>query len=253
MFEDYLLLLCVKKILNLRLSYSRLALGCLCGGVLSLIVLLPNLNFLLNILIKIISTGILVLSAFGFKSRKLFLKTTLTLFILSFLLNGSLIFFYLAVKPQGMEIINDTVYFNISPVLLIILTLIIYFILYIYRKLFSNNVNSTQVHKVKIYYDNREIEFNCKRDSGCNIKEPFSGSDVIIVEEISLDNLTIPENRKRVIPFESLGGSGIIYGFRPDKVEIDDIVQDKEIYIGLCNNVIKSEIKGLIPENLLKG
>lgn len=152
-----------------------------------------------------------------------------------------------------MEVINDTVYFNISPALLIILTLVIYFILFIYRKLFSNTAKSSQIHKVNINYGNSTVQVNCKYDSGCNVKEPFSGSDVIIIEEAMLKDFNISDNVKRIIPFKSLGGKGIIYGFKPDKIEIDSIPQEKEIYIGICKNLLKTEIKGLIPENLLKG
>ncbi|MGN0489172.1 MAG: sigma-E processing peptidase SpoIIGA [Ruminococcus sp.] len=253
MFEDYLLLLCLKRILKLNLNYIRLILGCVCGGALSLTALLPEINFVISLVTKVFSAVLLVLITFGYKNKKIFIKEVSTLFILSFLLNGALIFFYLTIQPMGMEIINDTVYFNISPALLIILTLLVYFILFIYRKLFSNTIKSSQIHKVKIYYGDSEVQVDCKYDSGCNVKEPFSGSEVIIIEEVMLKNIKIADNIKRVIPFNSLGGKGIIYGFRPDKVEIDDIIQEKEIYIGICKNLLNTEIKGLIPENLLKG
>ncbi len=253
MFEDYLLLLCLKRIINLKLNYIRLILGCVCGGALSLLSLLPEINFIISLFIKLISAVLLVLVTFGYKNRKLFIKKVSTLFVLSFLLNGALIFFYLTIHPNGMEVINDTVYFNISPALLIILTLVIYFILFIYRKLFSNTAKSSQIHKVSIYYEDSTVQVNCKYDSGCNVKEPFSGSDVIIIEEVMLKDFNIPDNVKRIIPFKSLGGKGIIYGFKPDKIEIDCISQEKEIYIGICKDLLKTEIKGLLPENLLKG
>ena len=57
----------------------------------------------------------------------------------------------------------------------------------------------------------------------------------------------------RVIPFDSLGGSGIIYGFCPDKIYIDNKELKEQVYIGICDNVLKSQVKGLIPENLIRG
>ena len=252
MFEDFLLLLCVKYILRLKVKYLRVIAASVIGGISSVSVLLPSVNFLFSIIIRLLLGASLAFIAFGYKSGKQFIKTSFTLIILSFLFSGAMIFFYLAVKPDGMYIVNDMVYFDISPVLLIILTVLIYFILFIYRKVFQNHARSGLVHSVKILYKNNKAEFKCKTDSGCNVKEPFSGSSVIIAEKSQLGDINVNEQSLRIIPFESLGGSGIIKGFKPDEVYIDGSKVNEEIYIGICDNVINSEIKGLMPENISK-
>ena len=252
MFEDFLLLLCVKYILRLRVRYLRVVAASVIGGLSSVSVLLPRVNFFFSIVIRILLGVALVFIAFGYNSKKQFIKSSLTLIMLSFLFSGAMIFFYLAVKPDGMYIVNDVVYFDISPILLIILTMVIYFILFIYRKVFQNHAHSGLVHSVKILYKNNQAEFKCKTDSGCNVKEPFSGSSVIIAERNQLGGIEISEQNLRIIPFESLGGNGIIKGFKPDEVYIDGEKVNEEIYIGICDNVINSEIKGLMPENISK-
>ncbi|MGN1130083.1 MAG: sigma-E processing peptidase SpoIIGA [Ruminococcus sp.] len=253
LFEDFIFLLVTKYILRQNIRYYRLLLGSLFGGISSLFVLLPEYNFVFNLIFKLTITAIMVLITFGYTNKKIFLKTYLTLFLLSFLVTGGLIFFYLALRPKGVEIINDTVYFNISPTLLIILTLTIYFILLLYRKLISNHSKASQIHKVRICMDTREVEVDCKCDSGCNLKEPFSNSYVIIVEKILLKNILNEDMKFRVIPFDSLGGSGIIYGFCPEKVYVDNKQLKEQIYIGICENILKTDVKGLIPENLIRG
>ncbi|MCH5298359.1 MAG: sigma-E processing peptidase SpoIIGA [Ruminococcus sp.] len=250
MFEDFLLLLCVKYILRLNIKYFRIIAASVLGGLSSVSVLLPNVNFLYSVVIKLLLGFALSFIAFGYGSRKKFIKSSLTLIMLSFLFSGAMIFFYLTVRPNGMYIINDVVYFDISPVLLIILTVVIYFILFIYRKVFQNHAHSGLVHSIKILYKNNQTEFKCKTDSGCNVKEPFSGSSVIIAEREQLSDIDVNEQNLRIIPFESLGGSGIIKGFKADEVYIDGKKLSEEIYIGICDNVIKSEIKGLMPENI---
>lgn len=252
MFEDFLLLLCVKYILRLKVKHLRVIAASIIGGLTSISVLLPSVNFLLSVIIRLLLGVSLAFIAFGYKSKKQFIKTSLTLIMLSFLFSGAMIFFYLAIKPDGMYIVNDVVYFDISPILLIILTVVIYFILSIYRKVFQNHVGSGLVHSIKILYKNNQVEFKCKTDSGCNVKEPFSGSSVIITERNQLGDMQISEQNLRVIPFESLGGRGIIKGFKPDEVYIDEHKVSEEIYIGICDNVINSEIKGLMPENISK-
>ena len=55
----------------------------------------------------------------------------------------------------------------------------------------------------------------------------------------------------RIIPFNSLGGKGILKGYKPDSVLINGkIIQN--VYIGICENIIKSEIKAIVPYELVK-
>ncbi len=248
MFEDFLLLYAVKYILRLKARSFRLIMGSLAGGFLSLISLLKT-PFLLSILIKVLLAFLLILIVFGYINRKMLIKASATLIITSFLINGAMICFYLALKPNGMIIINDSVYFDISPLLLIILTLIIYFILLLYKKLFKNSAKNRLIKTVKITYNNYTSTIKCKIDSGMNVKEPFSGSSVIIAEKSSL-GFDIAENVCRIIPYNSLGGNGIIFGFKASGVSIDDKNVNEEIYIGMCDGILNDEIKGLIPENI---
>lgn len=251
-FQDFLYLLFTKRILHHKGKTKRLILSSITGGISSLIILLPEINFIINIITNITISSILILLAFGFNNKKIFIRSTLTLYILSFLVNGALIFFYLSIKPNGMLIINDRVYFNISPILLILLTLLIYFILLIYKKLFSNHSNSKEIADVTIVLNNEVKTIKCKIDSGCNVKEPFSNSEVIIVERVMLKNFDLTNINKRIIPFDSLGGKGIIYGFKPEKVLINNKELLKEVYIGICDNILKGTIKGITPSSIFK-
>lgn len=248
-FEDFLLLYAVKYILRLKTKYYKLVLGSLAGGILSVLSLF-NLNFFISILIKIISALLLVLITFGFKSHKLLIKTWSTLIIITFLVNGAIICFYLALKPNGMVIINDSVYFDISPLLLIIFTLIVYIILFLFKKLFKNHSKNNLVKDVVIKCNNISLTIKCKVDSGLNAKEPFSGSSVIVVEKC-LFNDKINDCKFRVIPFKSLGGNGIIYGFKPQEIIINNKTIYEEVYIGLYEGKFNNEIKGLLPECIL--
>ena len=60
------------------------------------------------------------------------------------------------------------------------------------------------------------------------------------------------ETKTRIIPFESLGGNGIVKGFPPDEVKIDGKEICKSIYIGICNDVLKGDVKAIIPYELVK-
>ena len=94
--------------------------------------------------------------------------------------------------------------------------------------------------------------FPAKIDTGCNLVEPFSGNYVIIAEQNIFDDYVPDETKTRIIPFESLGGNGIVKGFPPDKVKIDGKEICKSIYIGICNDVLKGDVKAIIPYELVK-
>ncbi len=250
MFVDFSLLLCVKRIIHSDKTLKRLIPAAISGAVLSFTVFLPFNHFPINLILSLFVLSIVSLIAFGYKSRKVYLKNTIILFILSVLFSGAMIFFYTAFKPEGMVIINNAVYFNISPALLILLSLIIYFLLFIFNKVFRNHSGSKLIHNVRIYYSNIEYNIKCKVDSGCNVKEPFSGESVIIIDNECID---INDKTKfRLIPFNSLGGSGMLKGYKAEKVYIDNTLVNQGVYIGLCDGIFKSEIRGLIPVSLIE-
>ena len=71
-------------------------------------------------------------------------------------------------------------------------------------------------------------------------------------EENIFDDYVPDETKTRIIPFESLGGNGIVKGFPPDEVKIDGKEICKSIYIGICNDVLKGDVKAIIPYELVK-
>lgn len=84
------------------------------------------------------------------------------------------------------------------------------------------------------------------------MKEPFSGDYVIIAEEEILRDLRLRDDTIRIIPFESLGGKGILRGYRADSVRINGKRLDSDVYLGVCeNNILTGEIKALAPSDLL--
>lgn len=245
-FEDFLLLLTVKRVLRLGTPFFRLILGSAAGGLLGITVLF-NTPFVISAALKVITASVMTAISFGFKRRKAFFKALAALLICTFLVSGALICFWLALKPDGMAIINGAVYFDISPLLLIILTLAIYFILLLFRKVFKNHSKAELIKDVIIRYKNNKCSVKCKVDSGLNVKEPFSGADVIIVEKRAIS--FAPDSKKlRLIPYSSLGGNGTIWGFKPDEVVIDGAISGGQFYVGMTDNAFGSQFCGLIPK-----
>ena len=250
-FIDFILILCTKKALCINTSFKKMLFASLLGGVQSLIALLPPMPFIVNIPIDILCAAAIVFVTFGKSPPKNFVKRTAVFLSLSFSFCGIMLFLYNAFRPKGMEVYNDIVYFNISPVLLIILTLVCYYILKLV-KILTKGGNSSDICKVEIKINEQVFFFSAKVDTGCNLTEPFSGNYVIVAERNIFDGFTPDETKTRVIPFESLGGNGIVKGFPPDETKIDGKEIGKNIYIGICDNVLKGDVKAIIPYELVK-
>lgn len=245
-FIDFFLILCTKTLLHISQKLSRLVLGAVLGGVFSLAALLPRIPFGLNILFDAALAAPVILVSFGFYSARVFIKRVSVYFFCSFFFCGIMIFVYTSFKPKGMEIYNDVIYFNISPFLLIILTLVCYYLMKLASR-FSEKSGGKRVCGVKVVRREHSVRFNALIDTGCQVKEPFSGDYVIIAEKTLIYDLIPEETAMRVIPFGSLGGEGIIKGFLPDIVEIDGKPSQQSLYIGICENILKGDVRAIIP------
>lgn len=249
-FIDYFLLMLTKKIIGSNIKYFRVIIGSIVGGLFSLTALLPVLPFGLNILTDLAVAMLIIFITFGKCKIKTYIKRVLIFFALSFSFGGLMIFIYLAFKPKGMGIYNDVIYFDISPVLLIILTLVCYYILLLIKKV-TKSVYKSDIHNIEIKINDKCYIFNAKLDTGCNVKEPFSGKSVIVAEKEVFNDFVPDKTKVRLIPFTSLGGSGILQGFCADNIIIDGKEADNSVYIGICENIFKDDIKAIIPSELI--
>lgn len=248
---DALLLLCVSRLLHIRVKLFRLLLAALTGGVFSLTALLPPLSPLINIPADIAGAALMVLVAFGKPTLKSFAVRTAALFSVSFSFSGVMLFACGILRPGGMEVYNDVVYFNISPFTLIILTLLCYYTLVLLKRFTKGSVGK-QVCTVTLCGNGAETSFRAIIDTGCQVREPFSGAYVIIVEKSCLENFSFVSFSKRMIPYDSLGGTGLLEGKRAEQIWIDGEEVSSQIYIGVCKGVLKGDIKAIVPYEIVK-
>lgn len=225
---NYAVLLTADKLLKRGIRLLRLLAGASLGAIFSLIVFLRIDNVILLLLIRVATTALLTLAAFGFKSRSEYLKAALMTIAVSMLYSGGFILFYQLFKPPDMLIINDVPYFNVDPLSLILLTSVIYLILLILIKLFSERIKSTVV---PLRFTVSDKEYSCigKLDTGSDLTEPFSGSPVIIVDK----EVFSPANDTpcRIIPYTTVNGSSYLKAVKADTVSVEHKPITKQVYI----------------------
>ena len=248
---DLILLLGVGKLLHLRAKPLRLLTAALSGGALSLGALLPPLPPWVNLPLDVLGAALLVLIAFGKAPPKSFAVRTAALFSVSFSFCGVMLFVCTVLRPKGLAVYNDVVYVNIPPFVLIILTLLCYYLLLLLRRL-SRGAAGRQLCTVTLRCGSRETVFRALTDTGCQVREPFSGEYVLIVERSCLGELELLSFPKRIIPFDSLGGTGILEGMRAEEILIDGREISNQLYIGVCEGLLRGEVKAIVPYEIIR-
>lgn len=274
LFINYFILLACAKFTKIPIRRRRLALGAAVGAASSFIILLPPLPVVPNFLIKLMIAFFVVLATFGLHDLKAFFKNTAIFLLISLCFGGAMIALWFLLKPSGMVINNGAVYFNISPLLLALSTLVCYALLRVFTRLLQARLPQKTVSRVKIVNGGRTCELLGKLDTGNSLIEPFSQSPVIVADFQAVQPV-VPEEIKayyaapgatsfmqkstaypkiRLVPFASVGGEGILPAFKPKQVFIDDHLCVKEIYIALCpGERLSGECRAVINTECIDG
>ncbi len=247
---NYCILCVVKKFLLFDTKTYRLIISSFIASLFSLLVLFKDLSFILSLSIKLMCTVMMCFIAFRFTNISSFIKSIFITYIVSIFFSGAMIFIHSTFKPSNMAIINDNVYFNIKPLTLIIISILIYLLVLLLQRIFSDNFGNTLVN-LKIVIGGYEYSCVGKIDTGCSVTEPFSNAPVIITES-SIVNLDTIKQCNRIIPYTALGISSTLAGIKADKIYIDKKLIDKEVYIGVYQKEIDKTIKAIINSNILR-
>ena len=254
LFVNYFILLTTSKFLNLKLKLSRLILGEILGAIYSLYIFIAEPNLFVSVLVKLFMSIIMVAAAFEFNKIKQFLKIIVCFYAVNFAFSGTMFTLWCFLKPNGMIINNDIVYFNISPLTLIISTVVSYTIIEIINRVIEKKQLKSSKYEIGIKFKDKYIVLNAKIDTGNLLKEPFSNLPVIVVKKSEI-NLLIPEFnifenienqneikklKVRMIPFKTVSGTGILPAFKPEYVVLKGNLK-KQAYVAVCSDEYFSE------------
>ncbi len=235
---DFILLKITLKILKLKVKPLRIILASALGAIFSLYIFFPSKGILFELVIKLFMAVSMVLVCNGFVSLKRFLGAIGVLFAVTCSFGGIMIALWQILKPKGMIINNSVVYFNISPVVLIIFTVLGYFLYLGFSKIFSPAGTVAKRCEISISADSKSVSATAILDTGNSLKDIFSESEIIIGDKsllLVLFGTTSPENtphlqsRFRTIPCHTVTGTEILTGFRCDKAKI--ILPDKILFL----------------------
>ena len=245
---NYCILQTVAQLLHLKTRLWRVILASFLSSLSALCVYLPWYSGIASFGIRIGVCMLTTLLAFGCHALKEYIRTAALTLTVSIVYCGFFIAIYELFKPPNMALINDIVYFEFNPLIMIGLTAVIYLVLLLIRKLFQKRITSTIVDLSFVYQDHT-ISCLGKIDTACSATEPFSGDPVIIVSKAVSDTDSV-EN-KRVIPYQTLSGSSLLYAVKCEKLFINKQEIKKNVYIGSAD-IADSNFDALINSQIVR-
>ena len=265
---NYLLLSAAAYYLHEDAKIKRLLLGSAVGAFGSLSILLPVLPFFLNALLKMFIGAACVLCAFGRCRARLFLKRCAVFLTATFFFAGTMAAVWLLFTPDKLVIKNSVVYLDISPLVLILLSVVCYGIFRIIVTIGGSAQTNESLCSLTLRRGGSFVTVTARIDTGNTLREPFSQCPVIVIgrrtaEAITPEEITEYETVRtlryrteiagvRFVPFSSVGGSGILPCFKADEVYTDGTKCTKRVYIALCSDdYITGDCAALVPAEII--
>lgn len=230
LFIDYLLLCAVARVLHRPTRRRRLIPAALLGAVSSLFILLPSPPWWLTMLWQGGIAAAMVAIAFANGTVGQFLKAAFVLYILSALFAGVTTLCCQWLSPHGLYVQNGVIYWDLSPLLLIALTVVSYLALCLYERVTRKRIAKGCAYRVTIRDGGDTLTLRAMADSGHSLTEHFTAAPVILADKGSIAPLLSRYDptrlhagnaaRIRYIPFSTIGGEGVLSAFRPEQVTL---------------------------------
>lgn len=233
-FIDFMLLLCVGKILRRNYNTNRLLIGSFFGSF-TIIFLFINISDICVILIKILSAVIINIIAFKFISIKYTIKNVIYFYMFSILLGGFM--YILNIKNYTNFMINSVALLVLSPVIL-------FFIILQFNKIRYEYPNYKTLFIVK---EGKKYKYTAYMDTGNTLVDPLTLKKVILIDK---RKLLFKCNNFRLIPYKSIS-TGLLKVIKVDYI----IYNDKkyfDILIGIIDD-ISIDGADVILNRLLEG
>lgn len=169
------------KFLGVIISKKRLFLSSFIGSLFSIIILLPTLSIIMLNISKLFISIVICFIAFSFRNKKVFLKSILTFYIVSFIFGGFMFSLFTIFDLNNMIFHNGILYFKFSFIILIVSTLIIYLLLNFFIDVYGKNLIRQETYKVILKVFGKTFQFSGFLDTGNKLCDVNSGKPVVII------------------------------------------------------------------------
>lgn len=223
---DYLLLSLTARLTTSPPHRLRMVAASFFGGLAACQIVL-TIPTLISVVLHIATAAIMIRIAFPYRSLKIYLRSGFVFLCMSALLSGLVTALWYFTGTDAVLTHNGVIYCEISPLLLVIFSLVGYGVICLYDRLTHHRSPKTLEYVVTIDDGCGVCECRALYDTGLHLRDPFSGIPVIVVQRkalqpyISKELVTVPPSpRLRMIPYHTVGGTGLLPAFVPRSVTV---------------------------------
>lgn len=259
---DYMLIAVTGKILRLKPPLIRQTAAAAVGGISSLYIFVQNTGVFAGLLVRIGVCTLMSLIAFGFKSIICFLRASAVLLGVCLAYGGIMTALWTLFKPHGMTVVNSVVYFNISPSVLIGVSVTVYLIYMLLSAVLAKTSAAANRCRVTVFAGESSVSMDGIVDTGNSVEDIIGGGDVIIADDRCVKelfgNVDIEDNselktRYRVLPCGTVSGNGTLEGFRCDSATVTDgenTVKLKKPILAVSKTRLKDDYRAIVNPNI---
>ena len=234
---DYLLLLSAARLRGAHLRRGRFALGALLGAVYALLCVLPGLDWLDTLPVKLSVSGLMALIAYGGLN---YIQSWLWFLALSTGFGGAV---YAAALLAGQDL--NGIYVPVSGRILLLSLGLCYGAVRLFFGRFLQR-RERVILPVCLGFQGRQVHFPALRDTGNGLHDAVTGLPVLVADRRVVEALlspaaraclTLPDTagqlqalsalpglsgRFRLVPYTAVGtGRGLLLCFRPDSLTVE--------------------------------
>ncbi len=229
---DFLLLSVTARICRTPVRRVRLVIGAAAGALLCLLLFLPPLTVWLSLAIRALGTVLLTVITFRLYAWRMFWRLLVTFSVVSAVFSGIATALWYTLAPKGFMVVGGVVYYDAPASLLIVFTAVAYVCILLYERLRQRTAPRNRVYTLTIRENGKQLVCSLLYDSGCSLKEPFSSRPALVIDRVAAtsilpqgwddDAVQAKDCKMRFIPFETVGGEGVLPAFCPQSMCITD-------------------------------
>ena len=251
---DGLLLSLTARLCGVTTRRIRMAAASLVGGLSSCQILL-TIPAAVSVLLHTLTAAVMIVIAFPYRTWRAVIRRTAVLFCLSALLSGVVTALWYMTDTDAVTTHNGVIYCDISPLMLTGFALIGYGVIRLYDRITRHRKPASLEYVVTVDDGEGEAEYRALYDTGLHLREPFSDRPVIVIKHTPMRE--IAPSRLRMIPYRTVGGTGLLPAFMPRRVTVRargtppcDITG---VYVALSEETEHGEYTALIGADVLEG
>lgn len=258
---DISILFCTSLFLKRTISITRLSITAAVLALYSTVMFFPQIRLLYSLAGKVIVLLISVRLAFPVNNFIIHLKNTAVFFSINAVFGGvmyALIFATDFGTKIGAAVSNGEIYLNIPASAILLSALPAFSAAFVISYIRKQNENlAARLSSIKIEFNGKTVSGKCFADTGCNLCEPISGRAAIILnqsfaKELVGDSNSVPPDKFCVLPYTTIGEkSGVLSGFYPDRIEIDNVVVNGVLAIAKQQLCVNQQYDAIFNPNIL--